>query len=90
MSMQDETAVGSTMPDDLTFVQEWRRIMFYPSGERIDDLDSGWFREKTVAESLLNDEYPNPNFSGFRYMLQTRWVSETRTDEPESDYFRGR
>jgi len=68
------------MPGNLTFHQEWQRIVFMPGGERVAQLDSGWYDDKKIARSLLNPEYPNPTPTGFYYQLQTRWVSEHRME----------
>lgn len=66
------------MPTDLTFRQEWQRVVFGPDGERWPNLDSGWWDDFSVARHLLNEEYPEPSSTGFRFMLETRWVSEHR------------
>lgn len=72
---------ASDLPKDLTFHQEWQRIVFMPNGERVERLDSGWWADETIARSLLNGEYPDPTPTSWYMRLQTRWVSEHRTVE---------
>lgn len=67
------------MPTGLTFRQEWQRIVFAPNGERQERFDSGWYDNEAIARSLLNHpDWPEPTSTGYRYILQTRWVSEHR------------
>lgn len=64
-------------PEDLQYFQEWQRIVFDSTGNRVSKLDSGWYDEEVIARSLLNHpEYPNPTSTGWTFFLQTRWVSE--------------
>jgi hypothetical protein len=69
---------ANEMPDDLVFHQEWQRVLFTPDGERVTGADSNWVEDKTIARSLLNQDYPHPTMRGVRFMLRTRWVSEHR------------
>lgn len=66
------------LPQDLTFHQEWQRIVFMPNGERVAKLDSGWYEDEAIARSLLNREYPDPTPTDWYMRLQVRWVSEHR------------
>lgn len=69
----------SELPEDLTFFQEWRRILFTPNGDRVENVDSNWYRDENVILGLLNPEYPEPSSTGWYMRIQTRWVSEYRT-----------
>lgn len=66
------------LPDDLTFHQEWQRIVFTPDSERVAKLDSDWYDDEKLTRSLLNEEYPDPTSTGWFMRLQVRWVSEYR------------
>lgn len=67
-------------PDDLIFTQEWRRVVLIPDGQHIEKLDSNWYGDESLVRSMLNDEYPEPTSTGFGFVLQTRWVSEARSE----------
>lgn len=78
--------MSENRPEDLTYRQQWQRLVFMPNGERMERLDSGWYDDEQIALSLLNEEYPEPTSTGWYHRLQTRWVSEHRTvplPEPE-------
>jgi hypothetical protein len=65
----------STPPEGIIFFQEWRRIVFDKFGTHWGELDSGWYDEAT-ARVLYDPDPPN----GWTHVLETRWVSEVRTD----------
>ncbi len=67
-----------TRTPEMTFRQEWQRIVFQPNGERMERLDSGWYDDERIPRGMLNPEYPEPTPTGWYQRLQTRWVSEHR------------
>lgn len=59
--------------------QQWRRIIRTAEGEQVENMDSHWYDQEAIADSLMNNGEPFIN--GHVCVKQTRWVSAAKDCE---------